>query len=308
MCQNYTEALESVTNWLMKFPKIDSFDRKSVESWKDLILLRLDGFNNDRIQRIIQNVVEIIGKDGDEINEDLGKTLFVTHALSELSRQQLFESVQYLSMQIRQKIKEVPQGSNYINLVQLATMFFVYSTSEEFYHALGHDDDVPLRHGTMEKLFSRPKPLDLPSRTGYLAASLYNSYLFFCNQEEFPPDKLNEAIKMMEMYLNDKSSSLNMICYTCDDEDTKDHEVFVCQGCRVVCYCCKGHQRLNYLHHENTGTRGLGHKHLCPVYKAFRKKRDNTDSSEDSHLERKFQRSCKRFFYSALNSIGKRLR
>ena len=162
----------------------------------------------------------------------------------------------------------------------------------------------------MGNLFTSPMTFDIPCTTGYLAAFLHKSYLFSCNQEELSPDKVNEVkdhcTKVMEVYLNYKNSSLNMICYTCNDEDTKDHEVFVCQGCRVACYCCKDHQRLNYLHHKYTGTRGLEHKHLCPVYKAFRKKRDNTDGSKDGHLERKFQRACMIFFLNTFKFIGKR--
>ena len=68
--------------------------------------------------------------------------------------------------------------------------------------------------------------------------------------------------------------------------DTSDHESLVCQGCRVLSHCCRNHQRLNYIHFEVTGTRGLGHKHLCLVFKAYRRKkvdtrkRDNTDTSK----------------------------
>ncbi|GFH49748.1 predicted protein [Chaetoceros tenuissimus] len=180
-------------------------------------------------------------------------------------------------------------------------MFFAYSNIDKIRHAIVHEKEVSPMLDTIQTLNSnRTLLLGLMKGTGLLAASLHSFYRFFCDKEEFPPDKLNEAIKMMGIYINHKSSKQNMICYTCNDEDTKDHEVFVCQGCRVACYCCKDHQRLNYLHHEDTGTRGLGHKNLCPVYKTFRKMRDNTDGSKDDHLERKFQRACKRFFLSTI--------
>ena len=110
-------------------------------------------------------------------------------------------------------------------------------------------------------------------------------------------------MESLEKHIAFKSEdSHNLLCHTCSDEYTPDHQGLVCQGCRVVSYCCKEHQRLNYLHHEVTGTRGLGHKQLCPVFKAYRRKKDNRDTSKQGHLDRKFQRACKRFLRGTIQS------
>ena len=71
-------------------------------------------------------------------------------------------------------------------------------------------------------------------------------------------------------------------------------------------FCCKECQRLNYLHHEDAGIRGMGHKHLCPVFKAYAKRKKNTDASKHDHLERKFRRACTRFLIGTLQSVGKK--
>ena len=309
-CQNYNDALESLAN-LVKFPMHDSF-QKIVEPWKDLFLLRLEGANNDRIQRVIRNVVESLDQDIIGANEDSLQNIFVTHALFELSRQQQFEAVQYLSDKILQKIHEAPQGSSCMNLDGLGKVFFVYSNMDKLRYALVHEEEVSPMLFTIEALDSNRTLFELPSGTGHLAASLSSFYHFFCYKENLPLEKANEAMdistKIMENYINHRSSALNMMCYTCKDEDTKGYELFVCQGCRVACYCCKDHQRLNYLHHENSGSKCLGHEHLCPVYKTFRKMRDNTDGSKDGHLKRKFQRACKRFILNSLKNIGTRRR
>lgn len=110
-CQNFIEAFESHTN-LMKTPLPSSHYRNSVEPWKDLFVLRFKGFNNDRIQRVIRNIEGIIDTGIAEIIENPLQYKFLAYALFELSRQQLFEAVQYLSGKILQKIEDIPQGSN----------------------------------------------------------------------------------------------------------------------------------------------------------------------------------------------------
>ena len=84
------------------------------------------------------------------------------------------------------------------------------------------------------------------------------------------------------------------------------HSLKVCQDCRAVSFCCRNCQRLNYLHHEDTGTKGLGHKYLCPVFKAYHKRKNNTDDSKKDSLDRKFRRACKRFLIGTLQNIGKK--
>ena len=51
-------------------------------------------------------------------------------------------------------MKEVPHEDKYINLDRLGKIFFVYSTTEQFRHALVSDDDVPLMLDIMGNLFS----------------------------------------------------------------------------------------------------------------------------------------------------------
>ena len=106
----------------------------------------------------------------------------------------------------------------------------------------------------------------------------------------------------MEKYIALRTKDSKYVCHICNNEDTPDHEGLVCQGFRVISYCCRDHQRLNYLHHEVTGTRGLGHKQLCPVFKEYRRKRDNVDNSKQGHLDRNFQRACMRSLRGTLEN------
>ena len=140
----------------------------------------------------------------------------------------------------------------------------------------------------------------------YLAYTLLDFYTLIYKKKQHSLESAKASaetcIDSLEKYISVRSTYSRNVCYTCNEKDTLDHESLVCQGCRVVSYCCKYHQRINFLHHEEMGSRGLGHKQLCPVFKAYRRKRDNTDTSKEGHLERKFQRACKRFLRGTLEN------
>jgi hypothetical protein len=138
----------------------------------------------------------------------------------------------------------------------------------------------------------------------HLSISLIRFYAVVhgVEDEDSIEEVTKKCIKSMEKYIEHQSTKQNLLCYTCDTESTPNCEVLICQGCRVASYCCRGHQRLNFLFNDKAGTKGLGHRHLCPVFKAYRKKKENIESSKQGHLERKFERACKRFLLSTLKS------
>ena len=114
---------------------------------------------------------------------------------------------------------------------------------------------------------------------------------------------LYTAFQYLQQYLEVKIDRSTWKCCLCEEKKSSVNEHLICQGCRVVSYCCKDCQRSNYLYSEQTRTRGLGHKHLCPVFKAFRKLENNEDASKNELLERKFQRACYRFFLSTFDTF-----
>ena len=116
-------------------------------------------------------------------------------------------------------------------------------------------------------------------------------------------ESLKFALEPLQEYLAIKTDRSTWKCCLCEEKKSSENELLICQGCRVVSYCCIDCQRSNYLYSEQTRTRGLGHKHLCPVFKAFRKIENNEDASKNDLLERKFQRACYRFFMSTLDTF-----
>ena len=59
-------------------------------------------------------------------------------------------------------------------------------------------------------------------------------------------------------------------CYTCGQAVTRDDVQLVCSGCHVACYCSLDHQRMTWKKDTMYGMR-IGHKILCPLYKACKK-------------------------------------
>lgn len=241
------------------------------------------------IDKIIQNAIGIIR--GAKARSPF-HILFLTKSLTELCRQQLFEVVEFLSLAM---LRNVGKPDSKKEWMQLARTSLVYSYIDKLRFSQQFRCQRVL--GEVRKITLRPLHRQLPSGTGYLAYSLLDFYA--CVKEKDSSKSIKKVpvvcIDSLKKYIASRSRDSNNICYTCHEEDTQEYESLVCQGCRVVSYCCRDHQRLNYLHHEETGTRGLGHKQLCPVFKAYRRKRDNIDTSKEGHLDRKFERACKRF-------------
>ncbi|GFH45029.1 predicted protein [Chaetoceros tenuissimus] len=306
--QNYAEAA-IVYNDIMKYPVVEEL-RTCIEPFSNLLLLWTEGENDDRkdtVKKIIERKdrIDMITQDSIDIIRRPGarsplRLLFLEKVLFELSRSpdRLFQAVEFLSLAM---LKNAGKNEYTNQWVTLARTFLVYSYFDKlrFSKQVHHQAFL----NKVRKIsWVRPLHHQLLSRTGYLAYSVLDFYIFIYEKEEHftVEETTDDCIDSLEKYIALRSEDAQNICYTCDEEDTVDHENLVCEGCRVVSYCCKDHQRLNYLHHEETGSRGLGHKHLCPLFKAYRRKKDNDDASKEGHFDRKFQRACKRFLRGTL--------
>ncbi|GFH55329.1 predicted protein [Chaetoceros tenuissimus] len=306
--RNYIQALNAY-NIMLKYP-LTKECRSYIKPFSNLILLWTIGKTADekeiferkkRLDKITQDAIGIIGRP--EARSSL-QVLFLLGVLMELSQQRLFEEVEYLSLAMLKNVGHNNESKN-STWVTIAQTSLVFSIIDEIRSILLEDcrkeEDIRRKiRSKFEMIDSRPhcRP---HSPTEHLALSLLCFYAFVCIPTKSNKKRADECIQSLEKYIALKSkNSHKLLCYTCNEEDTVDHEGLVCQACRVVSYCCKDHQRLNYLHHELTGTRGLGHKQLCPLFKAYRRKRDNADTSKEGHLERKFQRACKRFLRGTL--------
>lgn len=86
-------------------------------------------------------------------------------------------------------------------------------------------------------------------------------------------------------------------CSTCYQAHTKCEVPFVCSSCHVVCYCSLDHQRKSW---KKGAARGMciGHKALCPVFKAYRKWKvslGNDCNHEQQRMRMRFERQCVHF-------------
>ncbi|GFH55274.1 predicted protein [Chaetoceros tenuissimus] len=285
--QNYTEAFES---WKVVSEYESSHLQKLLEPFKDLFLLRIKGEKKDKsAERLVRKTEQIIvgGKVHDPVN-----ILFIGKVLLELSRLQMFEAVYHLSCLMMENEAIKTTGS----------MFLMFSCVDLLrYNGLDKD-------GYNHSLTKYALTLcEFPAKSigeFHLSTSLIRFYAVIhgVEDEESTEHVKEKCIELMEKYIESQITKQSMMCYTCNTKSTPNCEVLICQGCRVASYCCKDHQRLNFLFNNKTGTRGLGHKHLCPVFKAHRKKKENIDSSKQGHLNRKFERACMRFFLSTLKS------
>lgn len=234
--------------------------------------------------------------------------LFLSKAMIELSRcSYLFEVVETISITMLMSAGEHKYTNQWVTI---PTTFSVYSYIDEFRCSLiATQEQVKC-----QKFLRKIRKInwihlcnELPCSTGHLAQSLLEYYTLIFEQEELSLESAKavakKSIESLEKYITLRTTAAQYICCTCKEADTQEYESLVCQGCRVISYCCKYHQRLNYLHHEETGTRGLGHKQLCPVFKAYRRKEDNADTSKKETLDRKFHRACKRFLRETWGSF-----
>ncbi|GFH61603.1 predicted protein [Chaetoceros tenuissimus] len=189
------------------------------------------------------------------------------------------------------------QGSN----------FFLFSIIDELRfdildHGANEYDLFECARGNCDSMLSS-KCDPLPFGEAYLATAILCYYATFyekCSSSEVE----EHCIDAMTKYFDFKSSQLSDSCCTCHESD--EDRLMVCQGCRVVSFCCKDCQRLNFFHHEETGIRGMGHKYLCPVFKAYNKRNKDTDDSKKDHLDRKFRRACKTFSIGTLQNVDEK--
>ncbi|GFH61546.1 predicted protein [Chaetoceros tenuissimus] len=270
----------------------------------DLFLLRIEGFSSARVTRVSQQVYELI-----KINkglEFLGSgspiySVFVDCALGELNRLRQFDMVRDLSSAMIEHQNKI--------IVRQGEVFARFSCVDLIRSIIINEDLRQLDLTKVRKIMYGDELLDDYDETGmgYLAKSLILFYLTYigdgCISDKDNNDMLNSAFLYMREYLAIKTKRSSWKCCLCEETRSSVNEHVICQGCRVVSYCCKDCQRSNYLYSEQTRTRGLGHKHLCPVFKAFRKRKNNEDASKNDLLERKFQRACYRFFLSTLDTF-----
>ena len=290
--QNYNEAFESLQ---IVMEHETSNDRKILEPFKDLFLLRIKKENKDRTaESLVRKTEQIIVGDEAEHHMNL---MFLPWALLELSRVQMFEAVYHLSCLILEKMS---LSNNVQNII--GRKFLMFSCVDILrYNRL--DKDV-YNHSLTKYVLTL---CEFPAKQigeFHLSTALIRFYAVIhgVEDEESVEEVTKKCIESMEKYIEFQITRQNLMCYTCNTKSTPNCEVLVCQGCRVASYCCRDHQRLNFLYEKETGTRGLGHKHLCPVLKAYRKKKENIESSKQGHLERKFERACKRFLLTTLKS------
>ncbi|GFH60179.1 predicted protein [Chaetoceros tenuissimus] len=309
LLRNYNQA-SKVYSDMVKYPLFEDL-KNCVMPFSYFVLLwtkRENVDRNDTIAKITEHAIDIIRTPKARYPIHF---LFVNETLTVLSRQKLckqhFKGVESVSLAMIRDIGEhEPRMKS--SWVMLARTFFVFSHIDELrFSLLAGLEQVRFKAIVREAISSSSLRNLLQSDTGHLAHSLLTFYTYIFEEEEHSSEKAKEITdeytESLKTYVSCKSvNTQRVLCSTCSDEDTADHEGLVCQGCRVVSYCCKDHQRLNYLHHEVTGTRGLGHKQLCPVFKAYRRKKDNSDTSKQGHLDRKFQRACKKFLRGTIQA------
>ncbi|GFH55330.1 predicted protein [Chaetoceros tenuissimus] len=308
--RNYVQASQAYDN-MIEYSFVQEFE-SCVQPFSNLFLLWTERANGDRkdtveniierkrrLDKITQDSIDIIHKRG---ARGAMRLLFLQKTLTELNRcsDQLFEVVESISLAVSKKVGNHRYTTQWL---LLARTFLVYSYVDELRSSRQFNKQAFLSKVRKIRWKSH---LHLLAGTGYLAYSLLHFYIFINEKEKHSLEAANEiedeCIVPLEKYINFRSKDSQNVCYTCREEDTQDHESFVCQGCRVISYCCRDHQRLNHFHHEETGSRGLGHKQLCPLFKAYRRKRGNTDTSKEGHLDRKFQRACMRFLRGTLHA------
>ncbi|GFH61599.1 predicted protein [Chaetoceros tenuissimus] len=270
----------------------------------DLFLLRIEGFSAARVTRVSKQVHELI-----KVNEGFGKwaqlyLVFITGALGELNRLRQFDMVKDLSsLMVTHHNKLIVRQGEMFKFFYFVDCCRFAIISNGFSNGNGPDFHMNFQK-QIQDLIDNDE-----TGAGCLSLSLINFYSIYIGNgfqwNEKCTEKFNFAIECLQKYLAFKIHHSKYKCYACEERRSKNQleSLLYCQGCRAVCYCCIDCQRQTYFYSEQTRTRGLGHKHICPVFKAFGKKKKNKDTSRNDHLERKFERACKRFFLSTLNTF-----
>ncbi|GFH57202.1 predicted protein [Chaetoceros tenuissimus] len=304
--QNYSAGIKVCTKLLQFSSKI--VNKSLLAPHIDLFLLRLDKTKSDLHSNVI---LEVAGMINQALENDIDKkfhfsqNLYISMCLFELSRLQMYEAVKHLSHNMlranRRLERAFPadEGAN----------FYLFSLIDElrfdlvFHGAKKHDLFEIAKLNCIGLLSSKCDPL--PFGEAFLGCAILYYYGIFYTRENYTSLEVEgRCIEAMERYLDFKSSIFSSSCCTC--QESGEDRLLLCQGCRAVFFCCKDHQRLNFLHHEETGTRGMGHKYLCPVFKSYHKRNKNKDAAKKDHLERKFRRACKRFLMGTLQSVCKK--
>lgn len=111
------------------------------------------------------------------------------------------------------------------------------------------------------------------------------------------------AIDLVGKYITSQQVELSamMRCIECRQKSTTSDPLLICSGCRAVCYCCIDHQRSSWKKELDTGV-GIGHKLLCPLYKALRKAKFAYEGNKDNRDEyvARFRNECESFLSDSL--------
>ena len=136
---------------------------------------------------------------------------------------------------------------------------------------------------------------------------LYAQWLYL-NHEGTAEQNFKEkdtAIFLVEEYIesNCEAEAMQICehCLGCMQKSSTSNPLLVCSGCRVACYCNLDHQRSSWKKELHWGV-GIGHKILCPLYKAYRKyksARKSLGKNSDEYHSR-FRRECEKFLSDGL--------
>ena len=114
--------------------------------------------------------------------------------------------------------------------------------------------------------------------------------------------ELHTAIFLVGNYIKAQYEDTVMYhCLGCEQKSTPSNSFLVCSGCRVACFCCIDHQRSSWKKELHWGV-GIGHKILCPLYKAYHKCKnaeENRRENIDEYYSR-FRRECEKFLSDGL--------
>ena len=110
------------------------------------------------------------------------------------------------------------------------------------------------------------------------------------------------AIFLVEEYIKKQyEGTVTNLCLGCEQRTTSSGVGLVCSGCRVACYCCIDHQRSSWKKDLHSGV-GIGHKVLCPLFKAYHKyknaRKSRGKNSDEYHS--RFRRECEKFLSDGL--------
>ena len=155
------------------------------------------------------------------------------------------------------------------------------------------------------KITDGTEKAQIKAQTGDSCVLLYITLIFaqwnYLNHQGTKEQRAEEkesSITLVEKYIEANCELKAMhLCLGCISSETK----LVCSGCRVACYCCIDHQRSSWRKELEMGV-GIGHKILCPLYKAYHKyhnaRRSHGKNIHEYYL--RFRRECEKFLSDGL--------